>query len=209
MSFVIDAPETLGGESAYLEVGGTFHLAVTGVYEGTMPPNKDGLAKDLKIGGFSVTLEVLDGEHKNKKCNLIFNNGDLSHKDQGLMARKKQAAFLIACDVIKPDDLGKKGLAVEPAQAVGSQVIAKLDTEGYKDNEGKDRIRVQLSYDSVHHVDDPRIARIPKDKTSIDSIPKENRHPAEYFAKLTQRHAPKAPAPVQSRVTDDDLDGIF
>lgn len=209
MSFVIDAPETLGGESAYLKDAGTFHLAVTGVFEGTMPPNKDGLASPMKSGGFSTTFEVLEGEHKGKKCNLLFGNGDLSHRDKGMMARKKQAAFLIACDVIKPDDLGKQGLAVELQEALGSQVVAKLETEAYKDNEGKDQVRVQLLYDNVYHVDDPRIAKIPKDKTSIDSIPKENRHPIEYFAKLTQRQAPKAPAPVQSRVTDEDLDGIF
>jgi hypothetical protein len=207
MAVTVDIPEDMGGGSAYLTEAGQYHVTVVTVHENTMPPDKDGNeGKLLKNGGFSCTMEVLHGDHENKKFTLVFNNGDLTHKDQGLMARKKQAAFCFACDLIKPGVAG--GVEIKLEDAVGSQCCAILELDTYKDNDGKERKQVKLNYSDIFHVDDPRAAKIAKNEASMKSIPAEYRHDAAYFEPLLGKKkttGTKTETKTQSPVTDDDL----
>ena len=207
MSFAIDVPEDMGStDSAYLKVAGDYHVTISTVHEGTMPPDKDGQAKMITNGGFSVTCEVMHGEHAEKKFTLVFNNPNYSHKDQGAFARKKQAAFCFACDLIKPGVSGAQEVNLQ--DAVGSQCIVELEQEEYDDKDGKKQQRVQLKYAGIYHIDDPRAKKIPRNTKSLEAILKEYRHDEAYFAPLTAKKEAKKPAPPQERVTDDDLDGL-
>lgn len=203
MGFTLDAPESLAGESTKLTESGKFHLVVTGAYDGKYPPRRDGEEGQM-MQGFCFSCEVMAGPQAGKLVDFSFYNGDLSHKDGGVFARKIQAAALIATDCLSVNDLGKKGVQIDLSQAVGAQVVAEIEIEE-KEKNGKSYPTAKLSYANIFHVDDPRVAKVEKDQTAIDSIPKANRHEKEYFAPLTARKAPvKAAAPSPS-VTDDDL----
>jgi hypothetical protein len=203
MGFVLDTPETFGQESIYLKTPGKYHLFVSDVFEGSLPTKQDG-TPGKTIAGFSVVLSVLHGPEKDKICNLAFRNGDYSHKDQGASARRKQAAFLFACDLIQPASLGKQ-VEVDLHAATGSQVVAELDVEEYTDDQGRAQQSIQLSWANIYHVDDPRCAKVEKDQKSIDSIPKENRHDAKHFEAIVSKGKKAVAKP---RITNSDLEDL-
>jgi len=207
MSFAIDVPEDMGStESAYLKVAGDYHVTITTVHEGTMPPDKDGNAKAITNGGFSMTAEVVHGEQSEKKFTLVFPNGNYNHKDHGVFSRKKQAAFCIACDLIKPGVAGQVEVNIQ--DAVGSQCVVELETEEYEDSQGKKQSRVQLKYAGIYHIDDPRVKKVEKNAKMVSTIPPDYRLDEKYFAPLTEKKEVKKEAKPQERVTDDDLDGL-
>lgn len=207
MSFAIDVPEDMGSTgSAYLKLGGDYHVTITTVHEGTMPPDKDGNSTPITNGGFSVTAEVLHGDQAEKKFTLLFPNGNYNHKDQGVFSRKKQAAFCIACDLIKPGVAGSVEVNIQ--DAVGSQCIVELEEEEYEDASGKKQQRVQLKYAGIYHIDDPRVKKIEKNAKAVSTIPAEYRHDEKYFEPLTAKKEVKKESKPLSRVSDDDLDGL-
>lgn len=191
----------------FLSQPGIYHAIITAVYEELAPPKRDGTQKPIE--GFSAAFDILAGTvagQEGKTINLTFFNGKLNSKDQGKFARKKQAAFLIASNVITPADLGQK-IKIDLAKANGQQVVMKLEKDD--ENSTSDKTYLQLSYADIWHVDDPRCAAHPKKQEALTLIPPEHRRDAKYFESLVRTSngsssngsaAPKRPA-----VNVDDL----
>ena len=198
MSFDFDAPEDVGGSGKFLNEPGTYHLAVMKVHEGQMPEGKP-------IAGFCVTLSVLTGTVEGqgeKELNLTFFNGKLDSKDKGEFARKKQAAFLIATGLMTPAQLGQRVLRIDLACAEGRQVIATLE---HDNRDGADKKFLQLAFANIFHPDDPRAAGFPKNAEALSLLPRDQRHPAEYFAPLAKKPASAPAAPVRPQLSPSQL----
>ncbi|XZE20886.1 hypothetical protein SH449x_000777 [Pirellulaceae bacterium SH449] len=213
MGFEIDIPEDIGGTSAYLEVAGKYHATVSTMHVESMPNDQGegddgGFVKPL-AGGFSCTLEVLGGEQANKKFSLIFWGPKFDQPDDSkgnTWSRKKQAAFAIACDLVKLDQLGTRA-TVNLEDAVGSQIVVEVEIEEYTKKDGKKGKKPQLVWANIYHVDDPRAKGAEMNAKLLATIaPAENRHKPEYFDVLTKKKSASASASSStSRVTDADL----
>jgi len=194
MSFGFDAPEDTGGSSKFLDQPGTYHLIIMAVHEGAMANGKP-----MTGGGFCATLSAVAGtvkEQEERELNMSFFNGKLDSKDRGEFARKKQASFFIAADLMTPGQLGQAGLKIDLQQAVGRQIVATLEVG--KDKDGHPTKFLELSYANVYHVDDPRAANFPKCANSLALLPNSLRHDAAYFAKLLEKRAPAGNAPTRA-----------
>lgn len=182
MAYEFDATDDVGGEGDGLKAPGVYHMVITTVHDGASNKGK-------AIDGFTIDLAVLnDGPEKDKAFHLALFNADLSKSEESqVWSRKKQTAFFIACNLMRPDQLGKR-VSIDLAKAEGHQIIVDLQEEEY---EGKTNLR--LAYANIYHVDDPRAAKHPKDAASLSIIPAEFRHPKEggdgeaYFAKLAKK----------------------
>lgn len=188
--FTMDAPEEIGGAGNFMTEPGAFHFLVTDIRAG-----EDRRGEILN--GFSVELQARTGNEIGKTLNLKLRNGELTHKDGGEMCRKKQAAFLIAANVITPDQLGQKGVQVDLDKAKHQQICAELELGDPSESTGKRYLDVRFT--NFYHVDDPRAKSIPKAADELALIPADRRRKPEFFEKLSGHHAAK-PA-----VTDDDL----
>lgn len=184
MSFVFDAPEVDDFESGglWLSEPGTYHCSVSEVNES--PTNKDGEPLD----GFKVKLTALAGtvaDQKERTVNLLFFNPNMSSKDGGKFARRKQAKFLYATGLLNENQLGQR-VEIDLQHALGRQVIATLEKDGNF---------LQLSYDNIYHVDDPQASKFPKDEAALRLIPKELRRDPSSF-KSTRKPDSKPAAAV-------------
>jgi hypothetical protein len=138
------------------------------------------------MDGISIETEVVGGENDGKRYTLNLWDPKISSKDQGLSAKKKQAAFLIATDVITPEQLGTD-IEYEAANSIGALFVIELVC-GNPTNDGK--VYLEVSYSNMFHVDDPRSSKLVLDagqKARVESYDKQFRHPAEYFERLTAR----------------------
>ena len=197
MSFVLDTTDDIGGSASdqYLSEPGTYHCVITSIAEGEGP-------KGNPIDGFTVGLAVLDGTvggQKDKQTNLcLFSpdpNRDAKSQD---WARKKQTAFVVAAGLLDLAKLGSK-VSIDLNEAVGRQIVLTFENNEY---EGK--ARLQLAWANIYHVDDPRVAKIPKDKEALSVIPKAYRKTSDYFAPLMKK-AEKKP---ESRLSQDELSDL-
>ena len=205
MGFTFDAPESLEG-STYMDKPGRFHFLVTDVREGRLPKGDQG------IEGFSVELEALAGSEPSqvgKKTNIVLRNGQPGHQDGGAMCRRKQAAFLIAANLLTPSGLGRSGYDLDLEKARGAQIIAELEL-GDEQSNGKRYL--ELAYANIYHVDDPRAQPVPKAEESLGSIPEAFRHVGDeaYFAPLMpkQQQASAAAASSAKGSSNGDYEGL-
>lgn len=183
-AFEFDAPDEIGDAGNYLREPGTYHCLVKAVH----PNHTAGGKKLLKApGGFSVDLKVLAGttDANGAETSLTFFNGKTSDKDGGKFARVKQAAFFVAANLLEPSQLGKPGLKINLAASRGAQIVVRLEKDEH--NSTSDRTYLQLGGAGVHHVDDPKVADIPKDAEVLKMIPPDFRRKSEYFDALQKK----------------------
>lgn len=208
MSFEFEAPEAeemgkSGGDGNFLSKPGQYHCAIVDVKEGVGPKGKP-------IDGFCVTLSILAGTvagEEGKTTNVMFFNPKLNSPNGGAFARKKQAAFAIASNLIDPAAFGKR-VSVELKSAINHQLVAKFESS--KNDDGKEYI--DLAYSDIWHVDDPRCESVPKNAAALALVPKECRHDRAWFeawiksapAAKSQAATAKA-APAAAAVNFDDL----
>lgn len=198
MPIEFEAPQAdeMGGATAYLDIPGIYHLTLLKVMEDQLP---NGDSHDC----VSLVFTVLDGtEKRDGKCSeegkqttIVLWYPNYSGRDEGKFARVKLTAAAVALGVITPADCGKN-VSLEFNDAIGRQCVAKLSKDDSRsDNE---RTFLQLAYSDIWHVDDPRARSCPKSKPALDLLPKEQRHPHDYFADLTKstggNAAPSKPA---------------
>lgn len=200
MSFALDVPEDLaGGSGDFMDKPGKYHFIVTDIRE-----EKD--RKDEYLDGFSIEIEARAGTDETqigKKLDLNLINGQETHKDGGEMCRRKQAAFLIAANLVSPSDLGKKGVQIDLDKARGAQICAEMALGKPSATTGNRYLDVKGA--SYWHVDDPRAAEVPKAKDELSLIPEPYRHKPEFFAPLQPA---KKQAAATARVTQDDFAGL-
>jgi len=179
-----------------LDVEGYFHVYVKDVRDG-MPHNKDDA-----IEGFSVNMQVIDGEQDGKQQGTTLRDGQETHKDGGEFCRKFQAAFCVATNLLTPAQLNGGDVSYDEQAATNHQLIIKTKL-GKPDANNKR----WLDIDGVgfYHVDDPRVADVPKSQAALAQIDPAFRRPAEYFAPLLgdKKGGAKTSAPKQEPPTFD------
>jgi hypothetical protein len=196
MSFVMETTEDVGGASdQYLSEPGTYHCVITSMAEGEGP-------KGSPIDGFTVGLAVLDGTvggQKDKQTNLCLFSPDRSKDNKSQeWARKKQTAFVIAAGLLNLSDLGKK-VNIDLNEAVGRQIVLT-----FENNEYNGQTQLRLAWANIYHVDDPRVAKIPKDKEALGIIQSGQRRTVDYFAPLMKKSDKKP----ESRLSQDELSDL-
>lgn len=176
--FDFDAPDSVEGESNFLKAPGTYHCSVLEIVDGLGP-------KGNPISGFCIHLSVEAGTvqgQEGKETSLCLFNPDLTKSESSqVWAKRKQAAFFIATDLLQPADLGKR-VRIDLQAAKNQQVVIEFEEDN---RDGKNNL--QLVYANIYHVDDPRAADYPKNKEVLALLPKESRHDAAYFAPLMKK----------------------
>ena len=183
MSYNYETPDDWGGQSGRLNTEGVFHVVVNAVREGLSPGGKP-------TNGFTIDVQVLAGDCQGQTASLLFSDPQHSQKDSGAFCRRKIGRLLIAGHMLDPNTLGMSG-PVDLQQLVGTSFVIEMKLR-------PDSQYVDLNYDSIWHVDDPRLTRLKwePDQAMIAEIPSQYRRSAEWFAPLV-KGKPKAAAPQQ------------
>lgn len=167
-----------GGNSEFLKAPGKYHVLIA-------DHRCNRMAKDTIIDGNTLDCVVQAGttkDQEDKKFGLTFHNPKITMSDKGKSwFRRKISALLVACNLIEPAKLGGTCNKDWP-DMVGSQIIVDL----VHDDDGK---FLDLNFANIYHVDDPRVADVPKNQAVIDLLPPDKRHGKEYFACLLERTA--------------------
>jgi hypothetical protein len=184
--------------ASLIEKEGKYHLFIEIVEDGKI------VGTDTEIDGFGVKASCLAGPDEMKKTiNMVFRDGNLSDKDGGKMARKIQSAFFIASNILTPQQLTGGSVEIDEQIAVGQQVIAHLKFG--KEKDGKRYL--QLAWDEIYHVDDPRAKDVAKNADALSAIDAKFRRTADYFAPLIKAVKPAAATPAAS-ATQPDFGGL-
>ena len=134
--------------------------------------------------GFRVDFAVLDGTvagQKDKQFDIMFFKPKLTDKNGGEFAKRKQARFAIATGILPRSEPGKR-VTVDLQKANGRQLVVELEHQ--KDQQtGQPTKFVQLAWANIHHVDDPAVAKVPKDATALALLPAELRKNPQDFAR--------------------------
>ena len=198
----LEAPETIGRDSKYLEHveanQGLHLMIVSEAYEDQRPAG-DALES---INGFSLVCELVDGENAGKTYTLTLYDPKLSSKDGGAMSASKQAALLLATDLIDPSKLGKP-VSYDIADAVGAFFVLDLILGNPSTSSGASNGKRYLEpkFSNIYHIDDPRakaaIAKLDaKAKSRVAEIKPDYRHDAKYFESVVEKkQAKREPAP--------------
>ncbi len=198
-SFTLDAPEELT-TSNKLDVSGKFHAIVKHV-------EVNPVLGDKMVRGFRAEIEILaPKEHAEKTCNLLFANGDMSHKDKGEFARTKQTAFCIATNLIDFTALGKS-TEIDLDNAANQHVCIEIEQKADRNDPNKHF--PELRYSNIYHVDDPRAKSYPRDENAL-KLTGATRRPVEYFDAVAKKKPGSGNGSGSSanKVTDDDLAGL-
>lgn len=182
----VNAPkgDKLAGGGTYLKVPGVYHFLITNINAGVGP-------KGTAIEGFSFETKVLGGlandksDQKDKEQSFCLFAPDLTKsQDSQDMTHRTNTNFFLATNCMQPSDLGKEELEIDENLANGHQFIAKL-VMGQKQVDGKwvdsADAPLRLHYSDIWHVDDPAVAKIPKNADALALIEPKDRHKPEWF----------------------------
>ncbi len=199
--FELECPEDIDGQSNFLSEPGTYHAVVIAVDEA--PTSKAGVL----LEGFRVDFAVLDGTvagQKDKQFDIMFFKPKLTDKNGGEFAKRKQARFAIATGILPRAEPGKR-VTVDLQQANGRQLVVELEHQ--KDQQtGQPTKFLQLAWANIYHVDDPAVAKVPKDTTALSLLPAELRKKPADFARQPAGQGngtPKAAKPAPAVNLDD------
>lgn len=193
MAFETETSSNIIGGGGYLNEPGTYHCFIASVVEGM-----SGGKNPKPINGFTAELTALAGtvsDCEGKAFSLsLFNprpDGTLEQQERN---KRQITAFLIAGNLIQPQHLGKR-LNVELEQSVGSQLFIKLRKRREKNEQGEyvDTKFLELDFENIFHVDDPRATDFPRDESSIKDIGKDFRRNRSFFSFLGEKYV-KSPA---------------
>lgn len=181
---------------------------------------KDGLGPNgAPIDGFTVELDVLaakpvrsdvsPADLVGKKLNLTFWPPDLSKSEAAQsMTRRINTNFLLATNIITPDQLGKS-FDVDPNLANGHQIIVRLEKQQKKEGDKwVDDKWLRVAFADIFHIDDPEVASVPKNVAALKHIQPQFRRKPEYFAYKAKGHtqsAPRQPQPAAAAVGGNDV----
>jgi hypothetical protein len=200
-----EMPEDLSGGGNFLDQEGTYHVIVTEVKAG-----KD--RQDKVIDGNTYTLSVLGGanavgkatDQVGKTTQQTLRNPNLKHSDGGKFARKIVGSFYIATGLVDLSQLGKR-VELNVEDTADRQFVVKLHKEPYTDSKtGQEKTALAISFSDIYHVDDPRVATVPKDTESIKLIPAALRRKPEYFEPILKAAAKEQ----ESKGKDVDVDAL-
>lgn len=205
MPFEVEMPESFDKGGAFLQEPGTYHLAVLNVDE--HPQAKNGTLLD----GFKVDFEVLAGPQAKKQAEITFWNPKLTDKNNGEMAKKKQAFFVMATSLVGAAKPGEK-VTVDLQMAKGRQLIATLAQRESQTDPTKKFI--DLNFADIWHVDDPSAPNCERNQDALKLLPKSLRRdpasfkPAPPASASGNGHANPRPPNAPAVASADLLDSI-
>jgi hypothetical protein len=193
-AFEFDPPEEIDNSGGnMLRKGGRFHFNVLDFFNGKT-------YKETPINGFSVMLEVLDGDQR--RDGVCYEKGKLYHHtffsanrddtdDQRERSKKAQAAFLIATNAIGPEHVAQLQ-AIAAARAAGQESPAMhIELSKCKTMQCCALLEVyngklKIKFDNIWHVDDPAASDIPMDAGALALLPKHIRRTPEDLAAIKE-----------------------
>jgi len=136
---------------------GTYHLCCLAF--NPSPDNYDG-----KKFQFAVLAGTVEGQ-SGRTFWESFVNPAPSHKDGGMMAKKRLAKLAIALGLIQRSDLGKR-VQINWEAAVGRQLVAKVKVRSW---EKDGRSGKSAEFDGLNYwsVTDEEVAGVPKDAEAL------------------------------------------
>lgn len=188
------------------------HVIIVDVKDGVGP-------KGNPINGFTVEVDVLAAKPTRsdvspadlvgKKLNLTFWAPDMTKSEAAQsMTRRINTNFLLATNIITPDQLGK-AFDIDPARANGHQFIVRLEKQQKKEGDKYvDDKWLRIAFADIFHVDDPEVASAPKNVGALKHIQEQYRRKAEYFAYKAkgQSSATRQPATAAADAGGNDVD---
>lgn len=218
----VNAPkgEDLQGGGDSLRTPGSYHFLVTNVLAGLSSGGKP-------IDGFTAECKVIGGiadnksDQVNKTLALAFFSPNLQKDtaEQALKTEKLNTAFFVATNCITPKQLGQDDLDIDENLANGAQFVAKMQHKQKKetDSSGKETwvddlsVPCKIAFSDVFHVDDPAVAKIPKNNDAIAMIEPKDRHKPEWFDFKKPKHEQGKSSngsASKSKDYEDVLDGV-
>lgn len=191
MGYTGEAPESVSGGGGFLDQPGTYHFVVSQAFDDQGKRKKDGSRS--AISGCTLELACLSGtvegcEGKSHSETLFYPSPQGSEKANEVKKRAL-AALLIACNQMKPENLGgSMSIDQSVLDAIvqrETQIVMKLRQQMENDGNGNYTVAtkfLELDYANVYHVDDPEVAAIPKNSEAINLIPPAHRHTEDWFA---------------------------
>ncbi len=165
-----------GGE-AWLKKPGTFHARVVKVEEPALAKKTQ-----LPLNGFRVTFAVLSGKlddgtdigaEVGKQFDYLFFYPDSDKTpEQNLWPIKKITAFLVGAGLMNESAIGQD-VDVELQHSINRQLVIQMAA-------GKDDF-LDLHYSNIYHIDDPRVASIPRDQAALKLLPAQLRRDPKSF----------------------------
>ena len=174
----MEMPESMETGTAFLSEPGTYHFSVLNIDEA--PTAKNGSL----IDGFRIEADVLAGTttgQEKKQVELMFFNPKLTDKNNGEMAKKKQARFAVAVGLIGGARKAGEKVNVNLQDAKGRQFVATLALDDQQSDGGKKFLR--LHFADIWHVDDPAANFCPKAVKALALLPPGLRRSSDSFAK--------------------------
>ena len=167
-------PSKVGGSGeAWLAKAGVYHVQI--IHSTEQPTKKNG---EL-IDGWGIKGKVLtQGDEENKQFELTFYNARVTDtEEQQERSIRKQASLLIAAGLVTEAQMEQE-VDFNVADLTNRQVI--VDLEMYKPKD-KDKEYLQLKFDRVFHIDDPRMKAVPKNADAVKLLPATWRRKPESF----------------------------
>lgn len=174
----MDMPENFDSESNFLSEPGTYHVVVLHVDEQPVGKNQQ------LLDGFRVDFAVLDGTtpgQRDKQVELMFFRPKMTDKNNGEFAKRKQGRFALATGIIPRAEPGQR-VTVDLQQAAGRQLVIEVERQTDQQT-GQPTKFLQLAWANIWHVDDPAVAKIPKDATALSLLPASLRKKPSDFEK--------------------------
>ena len=214
----VNAPkgEDLVGGGDGLRTPGTYHFLITNIRAGLS-------VNDKPIDGFTAECKVIGGladdksDQANKTIALVFFSPNLAKDtaEQAAKTDKLNTAFFLSTNCIQPKQLGQDDLDIDENLANGAQFVAKMQHKQKKevDASGNEKwvddlsVPVKIAFSDIFHVDDPAVAKIPKNKDAIAMIEPKDRHKAEWFDFKKPKHE-QGKSASKSKDYEDVLDGV-
>ena len=193
MAFEMEMPESTDRGGSFLDQPGTYHFSVTAVDE--QPSGNDGKL----IDGFRVSCAVLAGTtngQEKKEVDITFFNPKLSdvdtmnsmstttkkqRKNNGELAKKKQARFVLAVGLLDGPRKGGERVTIDLQQAIGRQFLATMEERTFTKRDGSQGKSIDLHFADLWHVDDPEAAAYPKNDAALKLLPASLRKKPEQF----------------------------
>lgn len=200
--FSLDTATELSSGGNHCSLKGKYHFSVSEVLTETK--------KGESIDGFACELDILAGTtpgQEGKTMLIYFNNPSGTSEEARRIAQQLQTAFFIAVGIIDKTKLGESA-EVELTDAVSRQFVMEVEPKKEKDAEGNYTVTsdkfMRACYSNCYHVDDPDVAKVPKNADALEMIPAELRRPADYFD-FKASHKKAAPAKPKQKWKDVEL----
>jgi len=206
---LLKAPTALptGSDEKYLDQPGTYHVLIKKSVE-----DEDSQG-NCKEGAIAVKCEVLAGTSEDcvgRVVNLtLFPDGGTEKMTD--ICQRAQQAYCFATNLLKADHFGGEEIEINVEAALNNHCFMRLELQDVKGPDGTwhkpgpdEKRFLRVSYDNIYHIDDPKMAEIPRDAAAISNIDPGCRLSAEVFQQLRGGGAAKPSAKATSTAAADD-----